>query len=161
MKAARQTASMLAASALMWVAAAAVAQQPIIYPAKGQSPQKQASDMGQCEAWAKQNTGVDPAAIAQQSASQQPAAQPSGGRVRGAAGGAAAGAAVGAIAGDAGKGAAIGAAGGAIGGGMRQRREASAQQQQQQAAQQHTSQQMATYNRALSACMTGRGYTIQ
>lgn len=165
MKPAMRNAPLLAAPVVAFVAIAlatpAAAQQPIIYPAKGQSAQQQASDMGQCQAWAKQNTGVDPAAMAQQAANQQPAQQPSGGRVRGAAGGAAMGAAVGAIAGDAGKGAAIGATGGAIGGGMRQRHQAQAQQQQQQATHQQTSQELATYNRALSACMTGRGYTIQ
>jgi hypothetical protein len=165
MKSAMRIAPVLAASVLAIVTATAAipvsAQQPIIYPAKGQSSQQQASDMGQCEAWAKQNTGVDPAAIAQHAANQPQAQQPSGGRVRGAAGGAAAGAAVGAIAGDAGKGAAIGAVGGAVGGGIRQRHQAQAQQQQQQATQQQASQQLSTYNRALSACMTGRGYTIQ
>ncbi|MDQ7978675.1 glycine zipper domain-containing protein [Paraburkholderia sp. SARCC-3016] len=165
MKPAVRISPVLSASVLAFVAVAvifpAAAQQPIIYPAKGQSAQQQASDMGQCEAWAKQNTGVDPAALAQHAANQTPAQQPSGGRVRGAAGGAAVGAAVGAIAGDAGKGAAIGAAGGAVGGGIRQRRQAQSQQQQQQATQQQASQQLATYNRALSACMSGRGYTIQ
>lgn len=35
------------------VAFAAVAQQPIIYPAKGQSPQKQNSDTAECQLWAK------------------------------------------------------------------------------------------------------------
>ncbi|GAB7525807.1 YMGG-like glycine zipper-containing protein [Paraburkholderia sp. 2C] len=165
MKPAMRISPLSAASVLAVVAIAvalpATAQQPIIYPAKGQSAQKQASDMGQCQAWAKQNTGVDPAAIAQHAANQPPPQQPTGGRVRGAAGGAAVGAAVGAIAGDAGKGAAIGAAGGAVGGGIRQRHQAQSQQQQQQATQQQASQALATYNRALSACMSGRGYTIQ
>jgi hypothetical protein len=146
--------------AVLLATSAALAQQPIIYPAKGQSAEKQASDMGQCGAWAKQNTGVDPAVLAQQ-AGQPTAPPPQGGVVRGAAGGAAVGAVGGAIGGDAGKGAAIGAATGAMVGGVRQRRQAAAQQQQTQAVQQNASQQMATYNRALSACMTGRGYTIQ
>ncbi|SAK65158.1 hypothetical protein AWB81_02539 [Caballeronia arationis] len=145
-----------------WMLAfAAAAQQPIIYPAKGQSSQKQNSDTAECQLWAKQNTGVDPAVLAQQSANQPPPPGPQGERVRGAAGGAAAGAAIGAIAGDAGKGAAVGAVTGTVAGGSRQRRgqrEASAQQQSMQ---QQTSQQMATYNRAVAACMSGRGYTIQ
>ncbi|MES2011696.1 MAG: YMGG-like glycine zipper-containing protein [Pseudomonadota bacterium] len=142
------------------LASAAGAQQPIIYPAKGQSPQKQSSDTGACQQWAKQTTGVDPVAIAQQSG--QPAAPPQqGGRVRGAAGGAAAGAAIGAIAGDAGKGAAIGAVTGTAAGGVRQRRKNEAAAEQQQAEQQQVSQEMATFNRAVGACMTGRGYTVQ
>ncbi len=37
---------------------------PIVYPAKGQSPQQQPADAGQCYAGAKGNTGIDPAAVA-------------------------------------------------------------------------------------------------
>lgn len=147
---------------VVWTLAfAAAAQQPIIYPAKGQSPQKQNSDTAECQLWAKQNTGVDPAALAQHSASQPPPPGHQGERVRGAAGGAAAGAAIGAIAGDAGKGAAIGAVTGTVAGGSRQRRGQREASAQQQSVQQQTSEQMATYNRAVAACMSGRGYTIQ
>jgi hypothetical protein len=140
---------------------AAAAQQPIIYPANGQSPQKQNSDTAECQLWAKQTTGVDPVAIAQQGANQPAAPQQQGGMLRGAAGGAALGAMGGAIAGDAGKGAAIGAVVGTAAGGMRQRRRNEAAAEQQQAGQQQVSQQMATFSRAVGACMTGRGYTVQ
>ncbi len=148
-------------AAVLLIAWSALAQQPIIYPAKGQSPQKQNSDTAECQLWAKQTTGVDPVAIAQQAA--QPGAAPprQGGALRGAAGGAALGAAVGAIAGDAGKGAAIGAVTGTAAGGVRQRRANQAAAAQQQAGEQQVSQQMATFNRAVAACMTGRGYTVQ
>jgi YMGG-like Gly-zipper len=146
--------------ALWALAFAAAAQQPIIYPAQGQSPQKQNSDMSACQSWAKQNTGIDPVVIAQQ-AGQPPPPQQQGGRVRGAAGGAAGGAVIGAIAGDAGKGAAIGAVTGTVVGGSRQRRSNQAAAEQQQAGAQQASQQMATFNRAVGACMTGRGYTVQ
>src|SRR6202140_4244836 len=88
---------------------AAAAQQPIIYPARGQSAQKQNTDTAECQLWAKQTTGVDPVAIAQQGANQPAAPQQQGGMLKGAAGGAALGAIGGAIGGDAGKGAAIGA----------------------------------------------------
>jgi hypothetical protein len=146
---------------MMWALAGAVAaQQPIIYPAKGQSAQKQDSDTAQCQLWAKQTTGVDPVAVAQQS-SEPGAPQQQGGRVRGAARGAAGGAVIGAVAGDAGKGAAIGAVTGTVVGGARQRRANQAASEQQQAGQQQASQQMATFNRAVGACMTGRGYTVQ
>jgi len=137
------------------------AQQPIIYPAKGQSPQRQQTDTAECHVWAKQTTGVDPVALAQQGANQPGVPPPQGERLRGAAGGAALGAAVGAVAGDAGKGAAIGAITGTAAGGMRQRRTQQAAAAQTQANQQQTSQQLATFNRAVGACMTGRGYTIQ
>jgi hypothetical protein len=146
---------------LVWALSfAAAAQQPIIYPARGQSPQKQNTDTAECQLWAKQTTGVDPVAIAQQAG--QPTAQPAqGGAIKGAAGGAALGAAVGAIAGNAGKGAAIGAVTGTAAGGLRQRRINQAAAQQQQGGEQYVSQQMSTFNRAVGACMTGRGYTVQ
>src|SRR5258705_2961255 len=35
--------------------------QPYIYPQRGQSPQQEESDKGQCYAWAVQQTGFDPA----------------------------------------------------------------------------------------------------
>jgi hypothetical protein len=138
----------------------AYAQQPIFYPSHGQSQTQQSNDMGQCQQWAKSNTGIDPSKLAQQ-ASQPPPQQAQGGRVRGGAGGAAAGAAMGAIAGDAGKGAAMGAVGGAMLGGAHQRQQNRANASAQQANQQQVSQQMATFNRAVGACMSGRGYTVQ
>ncbi|MGH7355628.1 MAG: hypothetical protein ACRELS_13755, partial [Candidatus Rokuibacteriota bacterium] len=65
----------------------------------------------------------------------------------------------------AGKGAAIGAATGALFGGMRRRDDMAAQQQQydQAMAQQQAAmaQGSSTYNRALGACMAGRGYTVR
>jgi hypothetical protein len=137
------------------------AQSPIIYPAKGQSPKQQQTDTGECQVWAKQTTGVDPVALAQQGTTQPGAPPPKGERLKGAAGGAAVGAAVGAVAGNAGKGAAIGAITGGTAGGMRQRRAKQAAAAQTQATQQQTSQQLATFNRAVAACMTGRGYTVQ
>lgn len=139
---------------------AAAAQQPIIYPANGQSLQKQNTDTAECQLWAKQTTGVDPVAIAQQSGQPGPPQQ-QGGALRGAAGGAALGAAVGAIAGNAGTGAAIGAVTGTAAGGLRQHRMNQAAAGQQQGGQQQVAQQMATFNRAVAACMTGRGYTVQ
>jgi hypothetical protein len=131
-----------------------------IYPTKGQTPEQQAQDKSECHAWAVQQTQFDPtqSSAAPSSAS---AAVPQGGGIRGAGRGAAVGAVGGAIGGDAGKGAAIGAATGAMMGRMRQRdqmRQQEAQQQQQQAA---YAQQHAEYDRAVRACLTGRGYTIQ
>jgi hypothetical protein len=150
---------LLAASLL--AGAGVQAQQPIIYPAKGQTPDQQNKDQGECAAWAKQTTGVDPLAVAQQGASAPTASGPQGERAKGAVGGAAAGAVIGAIAGDTGKGAAIGAATGVIAGGARQRRTAQAQGQQQQAQQQQSQAALSTYTRAYSACLEGRGYTIK
>ena len=61
------------------------AQKPSAYPAKGQDAQQTASDDAQCLAWAKQDTGIDPMAVA---AAPPPATGPQGERLRGAARGA-------------------------------------------------------------------------
>jgi hypothetical protein len=129
-----------------------------IYPNKGQSSEQQSRDRYDCHRWAVQQTGFDPT-TAQASAPSAPL--PSGGVFKGAARGAAVGAVGGAIAGDAGKGAAIGAGTGGVIGGMRQRQQAQSQQQAQanQAAQQQSA--YAGYNHALSACLSGRGYTVK
>jgi hypothetical protein len=163
---------------LVFTAAGASAQGLIIYPAKGQSQGQQNKDEGECQTWAKNSTGVDPLVLAQQASQPAPAAAPApqqqvgGERVRGAARGAAGGAVVGAIAGDAGKGAAIGAVGGTMVGGARQRQKQryNADTQQQAAAQTQANaanqsgnvkSQLATFNRAYSACLEGRGYTVK
>jgi len=128
------------------------------YPAKGQSAKQQSGDEGQCYTWAKQQTGIDPMAVA--SAPPPPAGPAAGGgqRVKGAARGAVGGAAVGAIAGDTGKGAAIGAVAGTMAGGRKARQDQQAQQQQAQATKGATIQ---SFNKAFGACMEGRGYTVK
>jgi hypothetical protein len=149
---------LLGIAVLSWTGAAE-AQKPIVYPAKGQSAQQQSQDEGQCYAWAKQSTGIDPAVVASSPPPQQTDPAVGGGqRVGGAARGAAGGAAIGAIAGDAGKGAAAGAVVGTMAGGRRARQQQAAQNQQAQAQQQGAIQ---TYYRAYGACMEGRGYTIK
>ena len=128
------------------------------YPSKGQSSAQQNKDEGECYAWAKQQTGIDPVAVA--SAPPPPSGPTAGGgeRVRGAARGTAGGAAVGAIAGDTGKGAAIGAVVGTMAGGRQARQKQSAQQQQAQNAKAGTLQQ---FNKAFGACMEGKGYVVK
>jgi hypothetical protein len=144
----------------------------VVFPAKNQTPKQQSTDEGYCFGWAKTQTGIDPMAPApQQSVSTSPATPTAGNGapVRGAAGGAAAGAAVGAIAGDAGKGAAIGATTGVLAGAAAKRRakqEAAQQDQQAQAnataqVQAAAAQQRATYNKAFTTCMEGKGYTAK
>ena len=136
----------------------ALAQQPIIYPARGQTAQQQQTDQRDCQAWATQTTGIDPIALASAPPPQQGSSVGGGERVQGAARGALGGAAIGAIAGDTGRGAAIGAVAGTMVGGARARQN---QQNTQQQAQGQQQQQMSTWNRALGACMEGRGYTIR
>jgi hypothetical protein len=137
------------------------------FPAKNQTAQQQASDETYCFGWAKTQTHIDPMNINPQAPDQQTAAAQAdsatqGARVGGAARGAAGGAVIGAIVGDAGTGAAAGAAAGAMAGGSARRqarREAKAGGQQQADA--SVAQQKATYNKAFSACMEGKGYTIK
>jgi hypothetical protein len=143
--------------AAIGLAAPVAAQKPIVYPAKGQSGEQQKKDDGECAAWAKQNTGIDPAAAA---AAPPPA--PSGAqgeRLRGAARGAVGGAVIGEIANDdAGKGAGVGAAAGTMAGGRQARQNKKAAGEQAKAQQAQT---LNTYYRAFGACMEGRGYTIK
>lgn len=158
------------------IGTSAMSAAPIVYPAKNQTPEQQKKDEGECNAWAKQNTGIDPVVLASTPATAPAAAPPpppsgpNGSRVRGAARGAAAGAVIGEVANDdSSQGAATGAAVGAVAAGSRQRRQNAAAQdqavQQQQAAQQQAEadkqQKMETYNRAYAACLEGRGYTLK
>jgi len=147
-----------------------------VFPAKNQTTTQQSTDEGACFDWAKSQTGIDPTNIKpppppepSQQQQEQAANAGQGARAAGAARGAAGGAIIGAIAGDAGTGAAAGAAAGAISGGAAKRRakkQAAAQQEQQQQAyeqqgQAWVAQQKATYNKAFSACMEGKGYTVK
>ena len=152
--------------------------QSYVYPDKGQTPQQQEFDRGQCYSWAVQQSGFDPANPRVATGPPPPIPMggppqaPQGGLFRGGLGGAALGAVGGAIGGDAGRGAAIGAGVGGLFGMMRRARWAEEQQQQQQqqaqvqqsyAAQQQNAmaQGRGNYERAFSACMAGRGYTVR
>jgi hypothetical protein len=137
----------------------AASAQVYVYPSQGQSKEQQSRDQFECHQWAVQQTGVDPT----RAQASPPTAPPSSGAspLRGAARGAAVGAVGGAIAGDAGTGAGVGAATGALFGGMRRRGEEQAAAQQQAAHAQASAQQTAAYDRAVAACLSGRGYTVR
>jgi len=132
-----------------------------VFPANDQNAATQEADETACFKWAKQQTGYDPmnptkvtAATVDRSAD--------GSAVVGAGLGAAGGAAIGAIAGDAGKGAAIGA----VVGGVRGRRskvvgDEMQQQQNNQAAAAKSKELSNDYNKAFTACMEGKGYTVK
>jgi hypothetical protein len=157
--------SLLVASAAILAIATAEAQEvdgQFVYPDKNQDQQQQDLDTAACERWAKEQTGFDPSQTP--TASSPPPSDNSssvgGGAVRGALGGAALGAII-----DGKDGAGKGALAGGLLGGMRSssKNRQSAQQQQQ-----WEQQQMAQYNnnrskwnRAFSACMEGRGYTVR
>jgi len=142
----------------------AQAQDPIVYPGKGQSNEQMEKDKYECYNWAKQQTGFDPMQVPTATSAPPPKQSEGPGAVGGAARGGLGGLAVGAIAGDAGKGAAIGAVAGGLFGGMKSNSSRSQNQQQQQ---QWANQQSANYanqrnnyNRAYGACLGGRGYTV-
>ena len=147
------------------VAGAALAQDLVVFPAKGQNQEQTEKDKFDCYTWAKKETGFDPMATPQASSAPPPQQQPTTGTGRGAARGAVAGLAIGSLSGNAGKGAAIGAVGGGVVGGARRRNQ---QRQQQQANQQWAQQEAAdyskkreSYNRAYGACLEGKGYTVK
>jgi hypothetical protein len=104
--------------------------------------------------WAVQQSGFDPSNAQATQSSPQP--QQRGEVLRGGARGAAAGAAIGAFAGDAGKGAAIGATAGGIKRGF-QKLDSSRSAQNQPAA---PAPGQDAYNRAIGACLSGRGYSV-
>jgi uncharacterized protein YcfJ len=138
------------------------------YPAKGQSAQKQKQDQRECYAWAKDQTGFDPATAAKpnadsaaKAAEQQTKTATQGAAVKGAAKGAAAGALIGAAAGDAGKGAAVGAAAGGVGGRAgKKRAEKQAGGEAATAATASANEQVDTFKKAVGTCLSGRGYTF-
>ena len=126
----------------------------MVYPAKGQTNDQLSKDRYECHTWAVKQSGFDPSNVQAYQASPQP--QQKGEVLRGGARGAAAGAAIGAIAGDAGKGAAIGATAGGLKRGF-QKIDNNRNAQNQSTA---PSPGQDAYNRAIGACLTGRGYSV-
>jgi hypothetical protein len=142
--------SLMIAVALAAFATGAAAQKPSVYPAKKQSAEQQKKDDGECMAWAKKDTGIDPVAASQPAPQKTGPATGGGERLKGAAGGAV----IGGVAGDAGAGAAVGMAVG----GAKARQNQKAENQQAQAQQQQT---LATFYKAYGACMQGRNYSVK
>ena len=132
-----------------------------VFPANNQDQATQDADEMECYKWAINQTGYDPLnpTVVQ---AEQVDTSADGSMVKGSARGAAGGAAIGAIAGDAGKGAAIGATAGAVRG-RRAKKGGDAQQQQanDQAAASVSADLANDYNKAFSACMEGKGYTVK
>jgi hypothetical protein len=147
------------------VAGVAMAQEPIVYPAKGQSHEQMQKDEFECYQWAKGQTGFDPMAPPTPSTPPPQQQAPTSSVGKSAVGGAALGSLIGGIAdGNWGHGAAYGAIAGGLFGGYKkhEQQKANTQEQeqwQQQQAQQYQ-QQRNTYNRAYAACLEGRGYTV-
>ena len=132
-----------------------------VFPANNQNEATQEADEMACFTWAKNQTGYDPINPTQVVGAEVDRSA-DGSAIGGAAFGAAGGAAIGAIAGDAGKGAAIGA----VVGGVRGRRskvvgDERQQQANNQAAAAKANELANDYNKAFSACMQGKGYTVK
>jgi hypothetical protein len=144
-------------------------QKIIVYPNNGQSPDQTDRDRYECHNWAVHETGVDPSrpdAPPYERVVVQPANPPGSGTAAGAIGGAILGSI---LAGprNAGAGLIFGAATGAIVGSaadanaQAQARQAQAQINQESAEQIAAERGRAdSYRRALSACLQGRGYTV-
>jgi hypothetical protein len=139
-----------------------------VFAAKSQTPEQQSQDEQVCYAWAKDQSGIDPALVkanpdsAMKVAGAKADTATAGAGVAGAARGAAGGAVVGAIAGDAGTGAGVGAVVGLAAG--RKAKKQAKKQAEQQAAQQTNAwaaQQIDTFKKAFSACVEGKGYTVK
>jgi hypothetical protein len=151
-----KTALTLVVASLFVTGAAA---QSFVYPAKGQSPQQQKKDEGECGSWAVQQSHYDPARPPQQTQPAQGPGTPTGTTPGAGARGAVRGAVVAeAVGGEADRGAAVGA----VAARSRSRRANQVQaQQQQQATQQQDQAGLSAYNRARGACLEGRGYSVK
>ena len=138
------------------LAAAAAAEEPEVYPAKGQTVEQQERDQFECHEWATKDTGVDPVALAE--------GQPGGATPSSNEGGAARGAGIGAMRGAAEGNAAAGAARGVGIGRMISvlRAKRQLREQQAKAAQRATvHNELDKYDRAYAACLIGRGYSVK
>jgi hypothetical protein len=145
------------ASAVMF--AAGVSAQTFVYPSKGQSPQQQQKDEGECHTWAVQQSKYDPANPPKQAAPAQPPTTATGTTPGAGARGAARGAVVGEVVGGDAR---TGAAAGAIAARGQSRRQNAAQaQQQQQASTQQDQAGITAYQKARAACLDGRGYSVK
>ena len=155
----------LTLAVLILAAGGASAQEVIVYPAKDQSPEQMEKDKFDCYQWAKGETGFDPMAPPTATAPPPTAkAGSTGGAGQGAVKGAAVGAAIGVVRGDTAKWAGRGLATGAlVGGAKRSKQQKKDQQAQSQWEQEQVAQYTAargSYNRAYSACLSGRGYSV-
>lgn len=138
-----------------------LANELMIFPAKGQSNEVMEQDKFSCYGWAKGQTGFDPMRAPTTTTPSPSQAKKSGGIVRGGLGGAA----LGAIIGDSSKSAKRGMAAGALIGGVRQRSSNNTNEQKTAEWEQREASNYANnrnqYNRAYSACLEGKGYTVR
>ena len=144
------------------------AQDPIFYPAKGQSEDQLEKDKFECYNWAKKKTGFDPMKTPTTKTAPPEKEEKVWGAGETAVAGGLVGAGVGGIAGG-GKGALIGGAVGVGGGALvgsarsseqRDREERKRREWEKREANSYAKERN-QYNRALGACMEARGYTVR
>lgn len=133
---------------------------PIVFPAKGQSDEAMEKDKFSCYGWAKDQTGFDPMKTPTTSTPPPSQAKKSGGIIKGGAGGAILGGIIGGS-----SGAKTGAVAGGLIGGVRQgssnrATDRNTEQWKQQEASDYSNNRD-QYNRAYSACLEGKGYTVK
>jgi len=132
-----------------------------IYPAEDQSAEQQEKDKFECYQWAKNDSGFDPMAVPKATTPAPKAEKKKGGAVKGAAAGAVAGKVLGSSSKTTKRSA---VAGGLIGGVSQSSKNAKAEQKQKDWEQKETANyanNRNNYNRAYSACLEGRGYTVK
>ncbi len=146
---------------LMITAGVAYAKDVFVYPAGGQNAEQQKKDEFECYDWAKGDSGFDPMAPPRTTSAPPGGQKKTGGVAKGAL----TGLAVGAIVGDKSKYAARGAVTGGLLGGIRQsehNKQIDARQAQWGRDESTRYQQRRNnYNRAYSACLEGRGYSVK
>src|SRR6185369_6906201 len=143
------------------LSASVAAAEPVAYPTKGQSAEKQNRDEYECHEQAQKETGVDPVAVAEKSMASSGSADKGGGGMGSGLSGAGMGAMRGAAEGDAGAGALHGAGMGRLIAVIRSRRQMEQQKQAGAAENADLRGQLDKYDRAYAACMTGRGYEVK
>jgi len=142
-----------------------IGQELYVYPKDGQSKEQMEKDKYDCHLWAKKETGFDPHAPIPQKPTSSQVETSSGSVGKKVVGGAMVGGIAGSLGGKAGQGAAVGAATGGLVGGVKQRNsqnvQRQAEQQQAEAQAAALNQKRAEFNRAFTACMEAKNYTIK
>jgi len=142
------------------LSASVAAAEPVAYPTKGQSAEKQNRDEYECHEQAQKETGVDPVAVAEQSMASSGSAKGGGGMGSGLSG-AGLGAIRGAAEGDAGGGTLHGAGMGRLIAVIRSRRQMEKQQDAASEKSADARAQLEKYDQAYGACLTKRGYSVK
>ena len=152
----------------IFLAGPVLAQDPIVYPAQGQSQDQMEQDKFECYRWARDQTGFDP--MKTPTATSGPPSKEK--KVWGAGKSGVAGGATGAVVGGLAKGkkgalrgGLIGAGAGALIGGVRSSNQRNREEQNRKEWERRETNNYARarneYNRAFGACMEGRGYSVK